>query len=121
MTIPSRVLGAGATSLSTIAICGDGRDDIAATGTNQATATQLVSVFNSVDTSTAGTGVKLPPTEAGAVIYIANSGASTIKVYPYEATSVINQGASASVDKDHTAILFAVTRTMWYSINGTKT
>jgi P2-related tail formation protein len=121
MTIPSRVLGAGASPLSTIAICGDGQDNITAAGTNQATATQIVCVMNSVDTATVGTGVRLPPTEAGAVIYIANSGASTIKVYPYEATSTINQGPTASIDKDHTAILFAVTRTLWYSINGTKT
>lgn len=121
MTIPSRVLGAGASQLSTIAICGDGKDDIVAAGTTRSDATQLVSVFNSVDTVPAGTGVKLPPTEAGEVIYIANSGANTLTVYPYEATTVINQTTSSSISKDHTSILFAVTNSMWYSINGTKT
>jgi hypothetical protein len=121
MTIPSRVLGAGANPLSTVAICGDGKDNIVAAGTNAATATQIVSVFNSVDTVASGAGVKLPPTETGSVIYIANSGASTLTVYPYESSTTINQGASASISKDHTSIFFAVTKTMWYSINGSKT
>ena len=121
MTIPSRVLGAGASQLSTIAICGDGKDGITAAGTTRADATQIVSVFNSVDTATAGTGVKLPPTEAGSVIYIANSGASTFNVYPYEATTTINQTTNATIQKDHTSIFFAVTNNMWYSIDGNKT
>lgn len=120
MTIPSRVLGAGASPLSTIAICGDGRDEVVAAGTTRADATQIQSVFNSVDTAPAGSGIKLPPTEAGSVIYVANSGLSTIKVYPYEATSIINQTTFASIPKDHTSIFFAVTNTIWYSINGTK-
>lgn len=121
MTIPSRVLGAGASPLSTIAICGNGKDDIVAAGSTRADATQLTHVYNSVDTVAAGTGVKLPPTEEGAVIYIANSGANTLKVYPYESTTVVNQTTSATISKDHVSIFFAVTRTMWYSVSGTKT
>lgn len=121
MPIPSRVLGSGVSQLSTVSICGDGKDDIVATGSTRTDAKQLVSVFNSVDTVTAGTGVKLPPTEMGEVIYIANSGASTLKVYPYESTTTINQTTSANISKDHTSIFFAVSNSMWYSINGTKT
>lgn len=121
MTIPSRVLGAGASPLSTVAICGDGKDEVTAAGTTSSDATQLLHVYNSIDTAPAGSGVKLPPTEMGAVIFVANSGANTVKVYPYESTTVINQTTSASIAKDHTSIFFAVTRTMWYSINGTKT
>ena len=121
MTIPSRVLGAGAPQLMTVAICGDGVDGLTATGSTRADALQLTHVYNSIDTSTAGTGVKLPPTQMGATIYIANSGNSTIKVYPYEAATTINQTTSGSIAKDHTSILFAVTNSMWYSINGTKT
>lgn len=121
MTIPSRVLGAGASPLSTIAICGDGLDDVVAAGTTRADATQIRHVYNSVDTAPAGSGIKLPPTEAGSVIFVANSGLNTIKVYPYEAATVINQTTFASISKDHTSIFFAVTNTIWYSINGTKT
>ena len=121
MTIPSRVLGAGASSLMTVAICGDGVDGLTATGSTRANALQLNKIYNSVDTAAAGTGVLLPPTQMGATIYIANSGASTIKVYPYEAATTVNQTTSASIPKDHTSIFFAVTNAMWYSINGTKT
>jgi hypothetical protein len=121
MSIPSRVLGSGVSQLSTVSICGDGKDEITATGSTRTDAKQLVSVFNSVDTVASGTGVKLPPTEMGEVIYIANSGASTLKVYPYESTSTINQTTSASISKDHTSIFFAISNSMWYSINGTKT
>lgn len=121
MTIPSRVLGAGAAQLMTVAICGDGVDGLTATGSTRSDALQLTYVYNSVDTAAAGTGVLLPPTQMGATIYIANSGASTIKVYPYEAATTVNQTTSTSIPKDHTSILFAVTNAMWYSINGTKT
>lgn len=121
MPIPSRVLGAGANSLMTVAVSGDGKDDIVAAGTTRADATQLVAVYNSVDTTTAGTGVKLPPTEAGMTIFVVNSGASTLTVYPYEATTVINGGASHSLNKDKTAIYFAVTPSIMYTISGNKT
>lgn len=121
MTIPSRVLGAGASQLMTVAICGDGVDGLTATGSTRSDALQLTKIYNSIDTATAGTGVKLPPTQMGATIYIANSGNSTINVYPYEAATTVNQTTSASIPKDHTSILFAVTHAMWYSINGTKT
>lgn len=121
MPIPSRVLGSGISQLSTVSICGDGKDDIVAAGSTRSDATQLTYVFNSVDTVASGTGVKLPPTEAGEVIYVVNSGARTLKVYPYESTTTINQTTSATIDKDHTSIFFAVTKNIWYSINGTKT
>ena len=121
MSIPSRVLGSGVSQLSTVSICGDGKDDIVAAGSTRSDATQLTAVYNSVDTVTAGTGVRLPPTEMGAVIFVANSGNSSLKVYPYESTSTMNQGTSASISKDHTSIFFAVTNSLWYSINGTKT
>jgi len=121
MTIPSRVLGAGASSLMTVAICGDGVDGLTATGFTRADALQLNKIYNSVDTAAAGTGVLLPPTQMGATIYIANSGNSTIKVYPYETATTVNQTTSASIPKDYTSIFFAVTNAMWYSINDTKT
>ena len=115
MTIPSRVLGAGASQLSTVAICGDGKDGIVAAGTTRADATQLVTVMNYVETTPAGAGVMLPPTEMGEVIWITNTGANTLTVYPYEATTTINRVATGSVKKDHTGIFNAVTNTVWCS------
>lgn len=120
MPIPSRVLGSGLSQLSTVSVCGDGLDDIVAAGTSAGDATQITYVFNSVDTAPAGSGVKLPPTEMGEVIYITNSGANTIKVYPYEAATVINQIANAECKKDHSIICWAVTNAMWYTLTGAK-
>ncbi len=121
MTIPSRVLFAGASSLMTVAICGDGVDGLTATGSTRSNALQLTKIYNSIDTAASGTGVLLPPIQMGATIYIVNSGANTIKIYPYETGTTVNQTTSASISKDHTSIFFAVTNAMWYSINGTKT
>lgn len=120
MTIPSRVLGAGASALSTVAICGDGVDDLTATGSTQADALQLTHVYNSVDVTPSGSGVRLPPTEMGAVIYIANSGAHALLVYAYEASTTINQNPSASVARDHVSIFFAVANNKWYGVAGAK-
>jgi hypothetical protein len=114
------VLGAGASALSTVAICGDGVDDLTATGSTQADALQLVHVHNSVDTTPSGSGVRLPPTEMGAVIYIANSGAHALTVYAHEASTTINQNPSASVARDHVSIFFAVANNKWYGVAGAK-
>ena len=70
MAIPSRILGAGNSPLSTVSIAGDGAVGIVALGSTAADAKLLSAVFNTITTSSASTGVKLPPTEAGAMITI---------------------------------------------------
>ena len=92
MTIPSRVLGAGAAQLMTVAICGDGSTGLSASGTTSSDAYQINKIYNTVTTVASGSGVKLPPTEEGEVIYITNNGANALKVYPYEATTTIDGG-----------------------------
>ena len=119
MPIPSRVLGSGINSLSTVSICGDGGDDLVAVGTSAGNALQLVYVYNSVDTTPSNAGVKLPTTEMGATVIIANSGAHTLKVYP-PTGSTLNGGASASIARDHASIFFAVSNSSWYSLNGER-
>ena len=119
MAIPSRVLGSGMSQLSTVSICGDGEDDIVAAGTSAGDATQLTFVFNSVDTTPNNSGVKLPPTEMGAVIFVANSGVHNLKVYP-QSGSTINQTTFASIPQNHTTLFFAVSNTQWYSLNGER-
>jgi hypothetical protein len=74
MPIPSRVLAMGNSGGSTIAICGDGADALVATGSSATDALQLSAVLNIVATTAASTGVKLPPTEAGAEVAVANDG-----------------------------------------------
>lgn len=121
MSIPSRVLGSGISQLSTVSICGDGKDAIVAAGTSAGDALQLTYVFNNVGTTASGSGVKLPPTEMGNVIYVTNSGANTLTVYPYNTSSTINATTSASVAANYTSIYFAVSNTKWYSMTGART
>lgn len=119
MAIPSRVLGSGLPQLSTVSICGDGADDLVATGTSAGDALQLVAVYNSVDTTPPNSGVVLPSTEMGEMIIVANSGAHTLTVYP-PTGSTMNGGASATIAKDHASVFFAVSNTAWYSLNGQR-
>lgn len=121
MTIPSRVLASGVNSMSTVAICGDSGIGLTATGTNAATAYQINRDFSVFTTSSVGSGAKLPPTEMGAFIVIADPSANNIVIYPYESTSTINGAASCTVKKDHTAIFYAVSNSAWYSMQGTFT
>ena len=118
MTIPSRVLGAGAAQLMTVAICGDGSTGLTASGTTSSDALQLVKVYNVLTTVASGTGVKLPPTEEGEVIYITNNGANALLVYPYEATTTIDGGVPSIINVGCSAIYFAPTRTSWQGLQG---
>ena len=63
-----------------------------------------------------GTGAKLPPTEMGSFIVIANPDANNLEVYPYETTSTINGAASCTHKKNHTAIFYAVSNSAWFSM-----
>ena len=116
MAIPSRVLGAGNPALSTISICGDGATGLVAVGSTIADALQLSAVWNTLTTSSASTGVILPPTEAGAMVGIRNDSGSTVTIYP-KAGSTINAGASTlSLATAKTVILFATSATTWASV-----
>ena len=117
MAIPSRILSSGNSPLATTSIAGDGATGLVAVGTNAATALQLSAVWNSITTSSSGTGVKLPPTEVGAMVGVRNDSGQTIKVYPFDTSSTVNAGA-ASVDiaTAKTMILFATSSTTWASV-----
>jgi hypothetical protein len=118
MPIPSRVLASGNAPLSTVSICGDGATGLVATGTTANDALQLSAVWNTLTTSSASTGVKLPPTEAGAVVGLRNDSGQTITVYPATG-STINAGASSlSVATAKTVLFFATSATTWASITG---
>jgi hypothetical protein len=118
MTIPSRVLGAGAAQLMTVSICGDGSASLTASGTTSTDAYQIVKVYNVFTTVASGAGAKLPPTEEGEVIYVTNNGANALKIYPYEATTTIDGGVPSIVNVGCSAIYFAPTRTSWQGLQG---
>jgi len=116
MAIPSRVLASGNSPLSTTSICGDGATGLVAVGSTIADALQLSAVWNTITTSSSGTGVILPPTEVGAMIGIRNDSGQTVTVYP-KAGSTINAAASTlTVATAKTVILFATSATTWASV-----
>jgi hypothetical protein len=118
MPIPSRVQASGNSGLATISICGDGATGLTATGSTSSDALQLSAVWNAIGTTAASTGVKLPPTEAGAMVCVYNGGASTLTVYPATG-STINAGASSLSVTATTRVLFiATSATTWISIAG---
>jgi len=117
MAIPSRVLASGNSPLASISINGDGAVGLVATGSTAATALQLSAVWNTITTSAASTGVKLQPTEAGAVVGIRNDSGQTVTVYPFDTSSTINAGAtSITIATAKTVLLFAPSATTWASI-----
>ena len=118
MAIPSRVLGSGVNSLSTVSICGDGNASVSAAGTSAGNATAITFVYNNITTVASGAGVKLPPTEMGELIWITNSGANALTVYPYEATSTINATTAATINKGCAAAFFAISNSAWEELQG---
>ena len=118
MAIPSRVLNSGVTQLSTVSICGDGIASVTAAGTSAGDATTLTYVYNNVTTAAAGSGVKLPPTEMGETIIVKNTTANPIAVYPYNASSSINNAGFGTINPDCSAMFFAVSNTLWEELQG---
>ena len=121
MAIPSRVLGSGVNSLSTVSICGDGNGAVTAAGTSAGDATALTYVYNNITTTGSGAGVKLPPTEMGETITIVNSGANVLTIYPYDTNSTINGAANLELLAGGSALLSATSNTAWVSLEGYKT
>lgn len=118
MAIPSRVLASGNSPLATTSICGDGATGLVAVGTNQATALQLSSAFSTITTSSASTGLKLPPCEAGALVLIYNLSGQTLQLYTNETTGVTMNAAVAgstgvALGNTKTAICFGTSATTW--------
>ena len=118
MAIPSRVLASGNSPLATTSICGDGATALTAAGTNQATALQLSAVVNAISTTASGTGVKLPPCEVGALVYVYNGGAQTLQIYTNETSGVTMNAAVAgstgvALGTTKTAICIGTSATTW--------
>lgn len=117
MPIPSRVFAAGLNQLATISICGDGGTNLTAAGTSAGAALTIVAVFNDVATVTSGSGVRLPTTEAGETIYVINSGANPLTIYPPPG-STINGTTSNDLLPGGVSLYMANTTTTWYSMQG---
>ncbi len=118
MSIPSHVMGSGTPAQTTRAICGPGDTGLVATGTTQTDALQLSKPRNVITTSSASTGVKLPPCEEGAEIFIYNLAGQDLKIYTKETSGVTMNAAVAGstgvvLGNTKTAIAFGSSATTW--------
>ncbi len=78
-----KVFGSGLSNLAVNAICKDTQASVSATGTNQATATELTAADNEITTVATGTGVVLSSAgSAGDLQSVFNAGVNPLKVYP---------------------------------------
>lgn len=116
MPIPSEVLASGNSPMATLAISGRGATGLVAVGTNLATALLLSASWNAITTSSASTGVALPPTQEGMVIGIRNDSGQTITVYPQTGSTVNAAASSVTLANAKTMLLFATSATTWASI-----
>ena len=119
MAIPSRLTGSGLAGQAATNICGDVGNSLTATGSTYSDALQLSAVVNRSTTTASGTGVKLMPAEAGASVFVINSGANALLVYPgtgaaINALTVTTQGFS--VGAGGRAQFVAVSPTTWFAI-----
>jgi len=79
---------------------------------------QLSAVVNAITTSSASTGLKLPPCEAGAVVYIYNLSGQTLQIYTNESSGVTMNAAVAgstgvALATTKTAICLGTSATTW--------
>lgn len=118
MALPSRVLNSGVTSLTTAAICGEGASAVSAAGTTSSDATALTSIYNRISNVASGAGVKLPPCEMGATIWVTNAGANALLVYPYDTGTTIGGAVSISIARNSAVCFFAVSNTRWEQQQG---
>lgn len=118
MPIPSQILSAGNSPLATLAISGQGAATVAGAGTTIADATQISATYVNISSGPASGGVKLPPTEEGALIVIFNTDSDTQNVYPFNTSSTINGTTSVTLVQNKARVFFAVSSTQWFSLLG---
>lgn len=94
---------------------------ISAAGSTQGTATVLAKDINVVSTVLSGNGVQLPAAVAGMNLFISNTSANSLLVYPatsgYINTLAINTGLTMGAGA--TLQFIAPTTTQWYSVGAT--
>jgi hypothetical protein len=117
MAFPSRVQGTGQSGGATTAICGDVEAAVTATGSTASDALQVSGVFVRSGTTAAGTGVRLPAPEVGALMVVRNDGAQSLTVYP-PTGGTINGAASDTIAAAKANLYFGTSPTAWVSLDG---
>ncbi len=88
---------------------------LSAAGTTQGTATAITNQTNDFTTVAASSGAVLPSPEQGEFIFVANSGANAMALYPASGHSINALAANAafSVPAGKNVIVWAATATKW--------
>ena len=94
---------------------------ISAAGNVQGNATALTKEINTVSTVLSGQGVILPTAVAGMIVYITNSSANSLIVYPAANAAINALAANAGITMGTSATLqfIAPTTTQWYTVGAT--
>ena len=96
---------------------------LSAAGSSQGTATILTKEINVVNTVVSGAnGVQLPAASPGMTIYITNTTANTLNVYPASGAAIGTLSANAALAQSGngaTIQFIAPTTTQWYTVGAT--
>ena len=94
---------------------------ISAAGTVQGNATVIAKQINVVSTVASGAGVVLPSAVAGMTIYITNTSANSLLVYPASGGAINSLATNAAITQAANSTLhyIAPTTTQWYSVGAT--
>ena len=94
---------------------------ISAAGSTQGTGTALASTINIVSTVASGAGVVLPTAVAGMTVYITNTSANSLLVYPASGATINELSTNAALTQVTKATLHyvAASSTQWYSVGAT--
>lgn len=118
-TIDNSPIGAATPSTGAFTSVAIKTSTVAATGSSNTDAAALTTGFNLVTAADATKGVILPDSVAGTMIYVKNSSASALKVYP-DASAAINALTATtgaySMAAQTTSIFIAYSATQWYSL-----
>lgn len=118
-SIDNSPIGATTSSTGMFSSIGVTPGTVAATGSTNADAAALGYGFNLVTAADATKGVILPNAAIGTMIYVKNSSASALKVYP-DASAAINALTATtgaySMAAQTTSIFYAYSANQWYSL-----
>jgi hypothetical protein len=118
MPFTEHLMGLGTPGAAAAATAGSGATGLVATGSTAADALQLSASWNTITTSSASTGVKLPNVTGG-FCGIRNDSGQTITVYPYSTATTVNAAAaSVTLATAKTMLVFWTSATTVATITG---
>jgi len=112
-------MGVGASAALASNICGLVTNSLTATGSTNADALQLGTSISRVTTTAASTGVRLLVPEEGSTMWVINSGANALLVYPGTGAAInalTVTTAGFSVAAGGRAVFVGVSSANWFAV-----